>query len=225
MYGNEEEDEEEADTTGSGSGVAGIIGTFSLPKGTSVVRAGVFTGAMRTSSEPYATTDIRCAATAENGVTTVSTPRSTKKKRCIICIVQHQRSTYTTGMKNLFLTTMSLVLLAGCSSLTGSVEPPADTNTSENTSTSENAEPTAIHTAINVLGTSLNLPKESIVLMSYEVLEWPDTCLGLGQEGAECEEKVVPGYRIVLKTDTGFTYIFRTDMEATVLYTEPNVEQ
>ncbi|PIQ76534.1 hypothetical protein COU78_02395 [Candidatus Peregrinibacteria bacterium CG10_big_fil_rev_8_21_14_0_10_49_24] len=120
-----------------------------------------------------------------------------------------------------YVVSIALVLtLAGCSSLTGNVQSPDGTGEE-----APLTNPPAVLMTIDVLANALGLMRENIILLSYEERQWPDSCLGIQLEGAYCAQVVTPGYRAVLKTDTGFTYVFRTNMAGDIMYTEPDVAQ
>lgn len=116
-----------------------------------------------------------------------------------------------------YVVSLALILsLAGCSSLSGNVQ-------SEDTTPTEH--PQAVLLTVDVLANALGLMRENIILLSYEQAQWPDSCLGIQLENAYCAQVVTLGYRAILKTDTGFTYAFRTNMNGDIMYTEPNVAQ
>ncbi len=48
---------------------------------------------------------------------------------------------------------------------------------------------------------------DEIEVVSVEPMEWPDACLGLGEENEVCAEVITPGFEVVLKVgDSQFTY-------------------
>ena len=70
--------------------------------------------------------------------------------------------------------------------------------------------PGAALSARQILAGQLALEQTAIRLVSFEKVEWPDGCLGVETSGQVCTQGVVPGYRVVLKTD-GETYEFHVD--------------
>jgi hypothetical protein len=76
--------------------------------------------------------------------------------------------------------------------------------------------PPVVALARTWLGGQLNLVDASIVLQNVERVEWPDTCLGVGQAGQGCAQVVTPGYRIIFYAN-GQSYEVRVDDTGRVL--------
>lgn len=51
---------------------------------------------------------------------------------------------------------------------------------------------------ITALSENLGLPADEIKLASTEAMDWPDSCLGVAEEGIECTQVITPGFRILL---------------------------
>lgn len=58
----------------------------------------------------------------------------------------------------------------------------------------------------------LGIAPEAITLISSELVEWPNACLGLAAADEMCAEVITPGYRIVLEAD-GQRYTVHTDLD------------
>ncbi|MEE9285317.1 MAG: hypothetical protein V3V35_06270 [Dehalococcoidia bacterium] len=57
------------------------------------------------------------------------------------------------------------------------------------------------------LARRLKTSVDEIELVSVEPMEWPDACLGLGEENEVCAEVITAGFEVVLKVgDSQFTY-------------------
>ncbi len=59
--------------------------------------------------------------------------------------------------------------------------------------------PPAVSQAISTLAEELDLEPGRIVVVSFEVVEWPDGCLGLGQPDEACLAVITPGWRVELQ--------------------------
>ena len=109
---------------------------------------------------------------------------------------------------------MSL-MLAGCG-----------TSSTDNPSTPalpslEDALPPAVALNIqNHVSEVLGVPVENIQLEKIEQMEWPDSCLGLPEEGEACSQVVTPGWLVGLKVNDQ-EYRFRVDDSGTIFRQEP----
>lgn len=70
----------------------------------------------------------------------------------------------------------------------------------------------ALSAAISDAAGLLRVPVDEIVVEHLEYRDWPDSCLGLPQDGDACRDVITPGYLVVL--GDGFSY--RTDTKGTV---------
>jgi len=95
------------------------------------------------------------------------------------------------------------LLLAACGATSGP-------NQAAPTNTPEPDPPYAVIAAEKELGQSLGLPIDEIEAVSYEQVEWPDSCLGLAKPDEQCLQVITPGWRVVLRAE-GQQYVFRTD--------------
>ncbi|GAA4893246.1 hypothetical protein GCM10025789_07990 [Tessaracoccus lubricantis] len=62
----------------------------------------------------------------------------------------------------------------------------------------------ALSSAIKNAANLLRLPMEGIALDGMEARDWPDSCLGLAEEGEACADVITPGY--LIRLGDGFTY-------------------
>lgn len=69
------------------------------------------------------------------------------------------------------------------------------------------------------LASRFNLPKDSLVFLDVSAETWPDSCLGLPEEGERCAQALVNGYEISFWID-GKAYRVRTNDDGTVLRDE-----
>lgn len=67
--------------------------------------------------------------------------------------------------------------------------------------------------ARQLLQRQLQLDPEQIEIVSVELAEWPDTCLGLPAGGEFCSQATTLGFRVTLAAG-GEQYRYRTDLEA-----------
>ncbi len=63
--------------------------------------------------------------------------------------------------------------------------------------------PPVVTTAIAGAARQLGLSPNALALISYEAINWPDSCLGLAVPGLMCAQVITPGYRIVLRGPHG----------------------
>lgn len=68
----------------------------------------------------------------------------------------------------------------------------------------------ATGTAIEALANRMAIAATRITVVSADRMDWPNACLGAELPGASCAQVVTPGYRIVLRYDTGSTHEVRT---------------
>jgi hypothetical protein len=64
--------------------------------------------------------------------------------------------------------------------------------------------------AIEVLAQRMNVAATRLARVSVEAVDWPDACLGIAVPGVPCAQVVTPGYRVVLRYDTGSTHEVHT---------------
>ena len=60
--------------------------------------------------------------------------------------------------------------------------------------------PSGVQAALQALAVRLGIESAAIEVKSFEKADWPDSCLGLGEENETCAEKIIPGYGGVLAT-------------------------
>jgi hypothetical protein len=70
----------------------------------------------------------------------------------------------------------------------------------------------ALSAAVEDAANLLRVPTSEIKVESLEAREWPDGCLGLGNDTEACTDAVTPGFLIML--GDGFRY--RTDMQGNI---------
>lgn len=67
---------------------------------------------------------------------------------------------------------------------------------------------------IEALSENLGLPADKITLVSTETVDWPDSCLGVPEEGLDCAQTTTPGFRIILQAN-GREMEYRTNEDGT----------
>jgi hypothetical protein len=68
----------------------------------------------------------------------------------------------------------------------------------------------ATGTAIEALAERMGVSATRLSRVSVEPMDWPDACLGTSLPGLACAQVVTPGYRVILRFDTGSTHEVRT---------------
>lgn len=64
--------------------------------------------------------------------------------------------------------------------------------------------------AIEVLAQRMNVAATRLSRVSVEPVDWPNACLGVSLPGVACAQVVTPGFRVVLRYDTGSTHEVHT---------------
>ena len=64
--------------------------------------------------------------------------------------------------------------------------------------------------AVQDLAAELGADAGSIIVVSADVVDWPDACLGINREGIACATVITPGFRIILSSG-GTQYEYHTD--------------
>jgi hypothetical protein len=77
--------------------------------------------------------------------------------------------------------------------------------------------PDAIVAAVKpVLASALGVAETDIKLVSAQIVEWPDSCLGVAAPGVACSQVVTPGYLLVLEVN-GQQYEYHTNGDGSVV--------
>lgn len=67
----------------------------------------------------------------------------------------------------------------------------------------------------------LKIPENSIVVLSVEKAEWPDSCLGV-DTGELCAQVITSGYKITLRGTDNRIYIYHTDLNKNFILEKSN---
>ena len=66
---------------------------------------------------------------------------------------------------------------------------------------------------------------DEIEVVSVEPKEWPDACLGLGEENEVCAQVITPGFEVVLKVGES-QFFYRTNQDGThVRFADVSIEE
>ena len=77
--------------------------------------------------------------------------------------------------------------------------------------------PEAVVAAVKlILAAALGVDPANITLVSAQIIEWPDSCLGVTQPGIACAQIVTPGYIVVLAAN-GIQYEYHTNSDASAV--------
>ena len=74
--------------------------------------------------------------------------------------------------------------------------------------------PVAATAAERALGERLSISTEKIDVVSYDRVEWSDSCLGIIGAEETCTPEPVVGWRVILSVD-GDRYVYHTDYDGT----------
>lgn len=105
-----------------------------------------------------------------------------------------------------------LFVLAACS--------PVNQTLPVNQETLESLPPEAVMEVVSKLSQDLSVSINEIEIVSFEQVEWPDSCLGVPEEGQTCAQVITPGYRVMLEVD-GNQYEFHSNMDGTLILMAP----
>jgi hypothetical protein len=67
-----------------------------------------------------------------------------------------------------------------------------------------------------ILASSLGIAESNIKVVSTQIIEWPDSCLGVAAPGIACAQMVTPGYIVSLEAN-GQQYEYHTNSDASVV--------
>lgn len=80
--------------------------------------------------------------------------------------------------------------------------------------------PADVETAVKeALGATTGAEIDEIEIVAVTETEWPDACLGLGEEDEVCAQVITPGYEIRVRAG-GQEYVIRTDLQGDVVRIE-----
>ena len=71
--------------------------------------------------------------------------------------------------------------------------------------------PDAALMARGALAQQLKVDVDTVVIVSADKVEWPDSCLGIKTPGIMCSQIVTEGYKVILQA-AGGTYEYHTDL-------------
>lgn len=74
----------------------------------------------------------------------------------------------------------------------------------------------AVSQATALLSAGLGISSEYISPIFTRAEMWPDSCLGLPEEGKMCAQVITPGYVVVLQVD-GKEYAYRSNSDGSIL--------
>lgn len=108
-----------------------------------------------------------------------------------------------------------ILILAACAPPTPTGQPVVPTDGYSSASPSSDFTD-AEHAAIEALSRALDLPAETIAVVSIEAVTWPDDCLGVYRAGVQCTPAPVKGARIVLAANDQ-EYVYHTDQHGSTI--------
>jgi len=71
--------------------------------------------------------------------------------------------------------------------------------------------PPGVLAAQNAVKVTLSAPAD-VIIIRFDPVDWPDTCLGIPRSDEVCAQVITPGFRVLLVTN-GLLYEFHTDFE------------
>ena len=70
--------------------------------------------------------------------------------------------------------------------------------------------------AVKQLASNLGVAESDVKVVSRAIVEWPDSCLGVAQQGVMCAQIVTPGYLFTLEAG-GRQYEYHTNQDASMI--------
>ncbi|AIE74452.1 hypothetical protein D082_19240 [Synechocystis sp. PCC 6714] len=128
----------------------------------------------------------------------------------------------------LLLTVLSVIPIQGCASteqdlsLDNQLVSPGQSQSSSPTPLISQSPmlPQAIaDKVLNDLAQSTGEPVSTFTIQSSENKTWPDSCLGLAQEGQMCAQVMIPGWRVVVESGSK-KWIYRTNQNGRTILLE-----
>jgi hypothetical protein len=76
--------------------------------------------------------------------------------------------------------------------------------------------PAGVSSAKTALATRLNISESKILILEALDTEWPDSCLGIQEQGVSCAQVITPGYNVLMQAN-GKEYRYRTNVSGSVV--------
>jgi hypothetical protein len=116
--------------------------------------------------------------------------------------------------KRFFIVTLLILVITACAPESSLTEEPSSMD-EQPAATQSNIDLTsAQRAAVTVISGNLDLPADKIILVSTEAVDWPDSCLGVPEEGLDCAQATTSGFRIILQAN-GRDVEYRTNEDGT----------
>jgi hypothetical protein len=78
--------------------------------------------------------------------------------------------------------------------------------------------PAPVLLAQSLLAEQLDVPVEELKIVSFEEVEWTDSCFGLGGPAENCAAEITPGWQVFFDVD-GKQYEVRSNQSGTIIRT------
>ncbi|MFA7248702.1 MAG: hypothetical protein WC273_03650 [Dehalococcoidia bacterium] len=86
--------------------------------------------------------------------------------------------------------------------------PPASATVTPSTAAGDREAATGA--AIEALAERMAISATRLTVVRVDAVDWPDGCLGVALPGRACTQVITPGFRVLLRYDTGSTHEMRT---------------
>lgn len=116
--------------------------------------------------------------------------------------------------KHFFIVTLLILVITACAPASSATEEPSNMDEQPAATQSPMDLTPAQRTVITAFSGNLDLPADKIRLVSTQAVDWPDSCLGIPEEGLDCAQATTPGFRIIVQAN-GREAEYRTNEDGT----------
>lgn len=81
--------------------------------------------------------------------------------------------------------------------------------------------PPAIPATIRAVAEAFGVDPAGVEVLDYEMVEWPDSCLGMSEAGEACAQVITPGWRVELRVGTNLVVAHTDELGTTILWSQP----
>jgi hypothetical protein len=118
--------------------------------------------------------------------------------------------------KCFFIVTLLIFVITACAPESSPTEEPSNMDEQPAPTQSRMDLTPAQRAVTTAFSGNLDLPVDKIILVSTQAVDWPDSCLGVPEEGLDCAQATTPGFRIIVQAN-GREVEYRTNEDGTLI--------